>query len=295
MRVPFEILLLTSGAGALQSAFFGIYLFSMRKGRSLANILLALLLLAFAVRTIKSLVYYFSEGHQVSTVVMNCGFGANLAIFPLLLLYLNSFFRKEYRFKWLRDLPHLVPALLVILLCPVLTPDFWMQQHGYAISLWSAAFYLPFCFQVICKNFQNVNNTQRVWVLSLTLGVILVWSGYMANYIFGLVSYIVAPVLFSFLIYFLSYLGLRKNEIFVQRDRYRNSPTARSRLKNALQSSRQRSFQVRPIKTLPLHYRRWPVCSMFRPISSPKQSTGSQNKLSPTISTASGSGRANSS
>jgi AraC-like DNA-binding protein len=223
MRVPFEILLLTSGAGALQSAFFGIYLFSMRKGRSLANILLALLLLAFAIRIIKSLVYYFSEGHQVSTVIMNCGFGANLAIFPLLLLYLNSFFRKEYRFVWLRDLPHMVPALLVILLCPVLTPYFWMQQHGYAISLWSAAFYLPFCFQVIYKNFQNVNNTQRVWVLSLTVGVILVWGGYMANYIFGLVSYIVAPVLFSFLIYFLSYLALRKNEIFIQRERYQNS------------------------------------------------------------------------
>ncbi|HEY5746185.1 MAG TPA: helix-turn-helix transcriptional regulator [Chryseolinea sp.] len=223
MGIPFEILLLTSGAGALQSAFFSVYLFSIRKERSLANVLLALLLLAFAVRIVKSVVYYFSLGHQVSTVVMNFGFGANLAIFPLLLLYLNSFHKKEYRFDWWRHSPHLIPALLVILLSPVLTSYFWMEQHGYAISLWSAALYLPFCVRVIVKNFQKINNTQRVWVLSVTVGVLLVWAAYMANFIFGLVPYIAAPVAFSFLIYFLSYLGLKKGEIFRQREKYERS------------------------------------------------------------------------
>jgi AraC-like DNA-binding protein len=223
MGVPFEILLLTSGAGALQSAFFSAYLFSIRKERSLANILLALLLLAFAVRIVKSVVYYFSLGHQVSTVVMNLGFGANLAIFPLLLLYLNSFHQKDYRFDWLRHTPHLVPALLVMLLSPVLTSYFWMEQHGYAISLWSAALYLPFCIRVVVKNFQKINVTQRVWALSVMIGVVLVWAGYMANFIFSLIPYIVAPVVFSFLIYFLSYLGLKKGEIFRQREKYERS------------------------------------------------------------------------
>jgi len=223
MGIPFEVLLLTSGAGALQSAFFSVYLFSIRKERSLANILLALLLLAFAVRIVKSVVYYFSLGHQVSTVVMNFGFGANLAIFPLLLLYLNSFHKKDYRFDWRKHLPHLVPALLVILLSPVLTSYFWMQQHGYEISLWSAALYLPFCVRVVVVNFPNINKTQRIWVLSVTVGVVLVWAGYMANFIFGLVPYIAAPVVFSFLIYFLSYLGLKKGELFRPREKYERS------------------------------------------------------------------------
>lgn len=223
MRIPLEILLLTSGAGALQSAFFGLYLFSMRKGRNLANVLLALLLLAFAVRMVKSVVYYFSAGHQVSTILMNLGFGTNLAIFPLLLLYLNSFFNKSYQLNWQRDALHLLPSIVVILLSPVLTSYFWMQQHGYAISLWSAALYLPFCLQVIYKNFRKASPTHRVWVLSLTAGVTLVWGAYMANFIFGMVPYIAAPVAFSFLIYFLSYLALRKNEIFMPRERYQNS------------------------------------------------------------------------
>jgi len=230
MGIPFEVLLLTSGAGALQSAFFSVYLFSVRKERSLANILLALLLLAFAIRIVKSVVYYFSLGHQVSTVVMNFGFGANLAIFPLLLLYLNAFHKKDYRFDWAKHLPHLIPALLVILLSPVLTSHFWMQQHGYAISLWSAALYLPFCVWVIVTNFKKINHTQRVWVLSVTVGVILVWAGYMANFIFGLVPYIAAPVLFSFLIYFLSYLGLKKGEIFRPREKYERSAYSEDQL-----------------------------------------------------------------
>ena len=222
MKIPFEVLLLTSGVGAVQSAFFGIYLFSVHK-KNPTNVLLGLLLLVFAVRIIKSVVYYFSLGHEVSTVVMNWGFGANLAIFPLLLLYLNSFFQKDYRINWLTSSFHFVPSLLVILLSPFLTAYFWMNQHAYAISLWSVALYLPFCVQVIYKNIRHVNTIQKVWIVSLVAGVIVVWAGYFANFIFGLVPYIVAPVLFSFLIYFLSYLGLSKNEIFTPREKYQNS------------------------------------------------------------------------
>src|ERR1044072_9894873 len=106
MAIPFEILLLTSGVGALQSAFFGVYLFSTRKKRSLANLLLAILLVVFAVRISKSLVYFFADNHDVPAVIMNLGFGANLAIFPLLLLYLKSFFDKQYRFEPLKHSIH---------------------------------------------------------------------------------------------------------------------------------------------------------------------------------------------
>jgi len=52
---------------------------------------------------------------------------------------------------------------------------------------------------------------------------VLVWAGYTANFIFGLVPYIIAPVVFSILIYFLSYFGLRRSDIFLQRERYQNS------------------------------------------------------------------------
>jgi AraC-like DNA-binding protein len=225
VRIPFEILLLTSGAGALQSAFFGVYLFStsLKKGRNLANVLLALLLIAFAVRIFKSLVYFFADGHQVPNVVMNLGFGANLAIFPLLLLYLRSFFDPQYRFDWRKHSFHFIPAVAVILLSGIIGSNFWMQQNGYAISLWSAAVYLPFCVYEIYKHIRQLSGTQKTWVISITVGITVVWTGYLANFIFGLVSYITAPVSFSFLVYFLTYIGLKKSDIFVQKERYQNS------------------------------------------------------------------------
>jgi AraC-like DNA-binding protein len=222
MGIPLEILLLTSGAGALQSAFISIYLFSVHKVRNLANILLSILLLAFAIRIFKSLVYYFSDGHEVPYMIMNFGFGANMAIFPLLMLYLNSFFNPQYRYSWLKHSAHFIPSALVLVFSNTIPPRFWMHQYGYALSLWAGVVYLPFCVHIISRNFRHINNSQRMWAVSLVLGITLVWMGYLANFVFGLVSYIAAPMLFSGLIYFLSYIGL-KADIFVSKERYQKS------------------------------------------------------------------------
>ena len=51
----------------------------------------------------------------------------------------------------------------------------------------------------------------------------MVWAAYTANFFLGWVSYITAPVIFSFVMYFMSYLGLKENNIFIQEPRYRNS------------------------------------------------------------------------
>ena len=45
---------------------------------------------------------------------------------------------------------------------------------------------------------------------------------HLANFVFGLVSYIAAPMLFSVLIYFLSYVGL-KADIFASKESYQKS------------------------------------------------------------------------
>jgi AraC-like DNA-binding protein len=223
MSIPIEILLLTSGVGALQSVFFGLYLFSQKKGRHLTNLLLASLLLAFAIRMTKSIVYYFAEGHAVPVLLQNFGYGANLAILPLLWLYLKAFLNTDYQFRWIKDFAHLLPCVLVIILSPFLTPHFWMDQHGYTLSLVLMGIYVPFCFYLIQKHFSSISRAQQVWVLCLALGITVVWASYTANYIFGLVPYITAPVIFSFVIYFMSYLGLQQGNMFIREARYLNS------------------------------------------------------------------------
>ena len=222
MNIPVEILLLTSGAGALQSAFFGVYLFTLKRGKHITTLLLAFLLMAFAIRMMKSVSYYFAEGHVIPELLQNFGYGANLAILPLLWLYLNAFLNKAYNFRWKRDGIHLLPSVFVIALSPVITSRFWMDQHGYTFSLLLMGAYLPFCFYVIQKHFYSISRAQQLWIVCLAMGVTLVWAGYTANFIFHLVPYIAAPVMFTFVIYFMSYLALQHGNIFTRESKNTN-------------------------------------------------------------------------
>ena len=131
MEMQFEMLLITSSIGALQSFFFGIYLFTVKKGKSIANVFLALLLVTFAGRIIKSVAYYFANGHIIPDLLMNIGFGCNLAIFPLLWLYLNAFLKKDYQFNWRWEWAHLLPRRDCADVKCRLTDDFWIRQSGY--------------------------------------------------------------------------------------------------------------------------------------------------------------------
>ncbi len=136
---------------------------------------------------------------------MNIGFGCNLAIAPLLWLYLKAFLRNDYRFDWRRDLIHLAPAVVALALSPFLTDYFWLDLYGYTVSLLLMLAYLPFCIHLIVSHFAKLTPVQRIWVSSLVIGTTAVWLGYLVNYIFGLVPYITGPVLFSILVYFLSF------------------------------------------------------------------------------------------
>jgi AraC-like DNA-binding protein len=218
MTIPTEILVLTSGIGAVQSALFSVYLFTVRKGRQLTNMLLAFLLLAFAIRMTKSVTYIFADGHYVPQLLQNVGYSANLAILPLLWLYLKAFLQKEYVFRWQKDGVHLLPSIFGILLSPFLTSNFWMNLHGYTISLLAMGVYLPFCFFAIYKNFTKLNKSQQVWIVALTTGVTIVWFGYAANFILHIIPYIAAPVMFSFVIYFMTYLALQQHHMHASKN-----------------------------------------------------------------------------
>jgi len=75
----------------------------------------------------------------------------------------------------------------------------------------------------VIKHFVTLTPIQRMWVLGLIIGIAIVWFGYLVNFIFGLVPYITAPVLFSILVYFLSFLGLKQSSLFTSDARYHNS------------------------------------------------------------------------
>ncbi len=185
--------------------------------------MLGFLLLVFTARIIKSVSYYFAEDHSISPLVENIGYAANLAIFPLLWFYLHLFMVKDRDFRWLKGGIHLLPSILVLFFSPALGPDFWLKQNGYTFSLIIMGAYIPFCLHIVKKNLQSISFIRQKWIISLTAGVTLVWLAYAANFFSGLVSYITGPVIFSFVIYYMSYMGLKHNSIFHQEDRYKNS------------------------------------------------------------------------
>jgi len=252
MGLSFEMLLVTSCIGALQSAFFGIYLFTVRKGRTIANVLLGLLLLAFAIRISKSVGYYFSNDHVIPDLLMNFGFGTNLAILPLLWLYLNAFLKKDYHFTWTRDFVHLIPALLSLALSPFLTDYFWMNMSGYATSLLSVVAYLPFCVGLIIKHFGSLTKSQRMWVISLTVGVTMVWFGYLGNFVFGLVPYIASPVMFSVMIYFLSFLAVKEGAFLMREVKYQSSTYTVLQIESCYNELQQLFSRAQPFKNASL-------------------------------------------
>lgn len=254
MGLSLEMLLITSAVGALQSFFFGLYLFTVRKGRSIANLFLALLLIAFALRVTKSVGYYFAKGHVIPDLLMNVGFGCNLAILPLLWLYLRAFLRKDYRFTW-KDSVHMIPAVVALALSPVLTDRFWLGQYAYAISLISMLAYLPFCIGLVAKSFGSLSNAQKVWTIGLLMGVTTIWFSYLFNFVFGWVPYITGPVLFSLIVYILSFVALKQSSLFIGEYKYRGSTHSAAQL-DACFAEVQRLFASRslfrdPSLTLP--------------------------------------------
>jgi AraC-like DNA-binding protein len=211
-------------------------------------LLLAFLLLAFAIRMTKSIIYNFADGHDVPQLLQNFGYGANLAIPPLLWLYLKAFLLREYRLNMSADFIHLLPSVSVLVLSPVITSYFWMEQHGYTYSLLLMGAYLPFCYHLIYRNFAGLNKFQRRWILGLTMGVTIVWGGYTANFVFHLIPYITAPVMFSVVVYFMSYLALKHNNLFTPRTTNATSPYSWMELERCFEKLQHLMQEEQPFK-----------------------------------------------
>lgn len=220
MQLPLEILVLLSSVGALQSLFFAIYLFTLTNGNRTANRMLAWLLLALTGRVAKSVGYYFTDDN-LPTMLENLGFGANTAITPLLYLYFLAFLNPKYKFRP-KQLLHLIPFFAIVLFDPLIKDTFWLKWGGYHLVLhhmfvyWVLAGYVLYLYLI--KNPQGVSKIARSWVLILWVGIGLIWAAYASNFFLHWVPYITAPVIFSLLMYIVGFIGLKRNQLFFDKN-----------------------------------------------------------------------------
>lgn len=213
-----SIWLVLCGAGAIQSVFLTFYLVTYKKISRTESLLLSTLFLAISLRLIKSIGWYFFNIDQIA--FLNMGFVAHGFIGPLLVLYLSE--KVGGYPAWLKILV-LIPAIALLLVSPLVNlTNFW-YAGGYHSLLYTTIAYVLWSAFLIFKISQQNKEVLR-WAGNLFLGISLFCLAYFTNYILGLTSYISGPVIYSFIVYFISYTVFRNEELFVpkQGKKYKN-------------------------------------------------------------------------
>ncbi len=204
-----SLLLIISCAGIFQSLFLAIYLFSAKRINKAERILLGLLLISITIRLVKSIGWYFYDIEDA--LFLNVGFAAHGFIGPILLLY---FAEKLNRLNapWQKGLILLPPSVL-LLASPFLSLHSFWYSGGYLGLLYFTILYLG-----VAAAFLWVIYSERKiyfpWYRNLFVGVLIFCVSYFTNYALGLNSYITGPVLYSPIIYTISFILFRNNEIF---------------------------------------------------------------------------------
>ena len=164
------------------SIFFALYLFMDKRNRKYKTIryILAFILLAFALRIAKSVIYILFP--EYSSTLTSMGIVGMLAIGPLYWFYVNAILVRVKINYW-----HLGPMLLVLMILPWLAHNrpFTMGHRVlFFIYLFSLAHMLVYFVMGIWAmsktNMSSPNGQHRkmIWVSKLTVSMIFIWMGF---------------------------------------------------------------------------------------------------------------------
>ncbi len=201
--------LIVCGAGVIQSLFLSIYIFYSKNIRPEERLLLGALLLAITLRLVKSIGWFFFDIND--QFFLNMGFAAHGFIGPMLVLY---FLRKtDSKVRLTLKATILLPALILVVTSPFINlTNFW-YVGGYETLLYFTVAYLIWSMYLLWIIFKQ-KKIYFPWYRNLFIGVAIFCVSYFTNYIFGLNPYITGPVVYSIVIYFISFVMFSNQEIF---------------------------------------------------------------------------------
>ena len=219
-----QILSAITGFGILQSLLFAIFL--LQKRQSLANRILAFLLLSITLRISKSFIRYYLgyESH-----LYGIGFIAFVAIFPLLYFYCRAFLQKD--FQWKRQHQwHLAVAMFLYSTCWVVPRLSWaVWGWTYATIVLMEFAYLAGAAAFLWQQFREASKEDLPkfqWLLILILCVFGVWFIYFSNGFFGIHTYIEGAIIYAGLLGLTIYTALKHLDWFLPApplQKYRNA------------------------------------------------------------------------
>lgn len=226
------VVLVLCWLGVLQSLLLGLYFLSSAP-RNRSHLFLGIGLLLIGVRAAKSTLFIFSDFQW--EFVFNIGFAAHAAIGPTMLFYVWSL-KKDTKWKKIHWF-HFIPAILIVLSAAALTLDNFWYIGGYGVLLYYTLIYIGLYSFEFYRNFKNNSLKTGIsvpWVLILIGTITLFQVAYFSNYILGLTAYSAAPVLYSIILYFITFVVLKNNTIFQAevRRKYQNLKLSKDELEN---------------------------------------------------------------
>lgn len=211
-----EIGLLVGGLGAGQAIYLAVQAY-IERHKNNRNILLSLFFLMISFRILKSLIWI--NWSLTPDWLINIGFIAHSATGPLLFLYTYQFIYDRKISKMF--LLHFIPTFLLLgFITSANLENFW-YIGGYSGLLYHQLIYSfsgVFIAAYGCANPKSSNSLLSrkdwIWIFILVLSTLLLQLAYFSNYILGFTPYILAPIVYSVFVYFLSFFALRNPEVF---------------------------------------------------------------------------------
>lgn len=198
-----------SSFGLGLSFFFGLVFLRNKK---LVNRILGLLLIVFALRITKSILYNFVE---LPLFIKNLGLAANLAVGPFLYLYGYYLLSQNQSLKR-SHLLHFTPSLFYVLFGQMIpnSDDSIFWYISYQLILFQSYIYLGMSMYLYLKKMKGIQKELRLWYVRLTFTVGAIWMCYTLIFVDILPIYSIGPIAYSFFIVLLAYLGINSKRTF---------------------------------------------------------------------------------
>jgi AraC-like DNA-binding protein len=223
------ILVIISGLGVIHGLFLALFLWVYPKGNPLSNRLLSGLLIILSFRVGKSVFLEFTDNIDIKIIFV--GLSAIMAIGPLYYLFALSCTQKLFRLKG-KHLIHFIPVVIGGAI------GFQFEEHHtetLPLFLFAAIFlfyylhflvYLLLSYRHVLQERKAGLNSDVFSLLRLFFyGLLAIWVVYVLNLFDEVVPYIVGPILYSIVAYFVSFIVFRRGYIQkIDQAKYKTTP-----------------------------------------------------------------------
>jgi AraC-like DNA-binding protein len=213
------LLVIVSSAGLLHGLAFAVYLFFFKKKKALSNYLLGLILVFMAFRIGKSVMLNF--GDDLEPIFIFVGLSVMLIIGPLLRWYILAMTVPKFKLHK-KHIAELIPFLFIFTMSISLHETSFDTLDKQTIVIFGTilifiyihfAMYIGISARVLIKAKAQMKDSlqtksQKIildWLQLVIIGFIIIWVSYFLNIIEDSVPYVVGPIVYSLVIYYLSY------------------------------------------------------------------------------------------